>query len=170
MKAIIARLAAISIFTLGLTANAIATPIVLTATLNGANESPANGSLGTGFAKVVYDGTAHTLGLDVSFSGLLGPDTAAHIHCCTVAPFTGTAGVATTTLPLPTFVGFPLGVTSRFLQQSGEPFRPHPGCLLERSFPRGSRRYGCGRGSVFRRGSDHWDGVFQHPLYRGSRG
>lgn len=44
-----------------------------------------------------------------SFSGLLGSTTASHIHCCTVSPVTGTAGVATVT---PTFTGFPLGVTS----------------------------------------------------------
>ena len=109
MNAIIARFAAISIFTLGLTANAIATPITLTATLTGPNESPPNSSLATGFAKVVYDGAAHTLGLNVSFSGLSGADTAAHIHCCTIAPFTGTAGVATA---IPVFPGFPIPVTS----------------------------------------------------------
>src|SRR5260370_18968189 len=33
----------------------------------------------------------------------------AHIHCCTTLPFTGNAGVATTT---PTFPAFPLGVTA----------------------------------------------------------
>ncbi len=44
--------------------------------------------------------------LSVSFAGLLANTTAAHIHCCTGAPLTGTAGVATT---VPTFVGFPLG-------------------------------------------------------------
>jgi hypothetical protein len=43
------------------------------------------------------------------FSGLLGPNTAAHIHCCTGVADTGTAGVATVT---PTFTGFPTGVTS----------------------------------------------------------
>jgi hypothetical protein len=59
----------------------------------------------------------HTLGLQATFSGLFpltsgglpSVDTAAHIHCCTAAPFTGTAPVATT---VPAFVGFPLGVTS----------------------------------------------------------
>jgi hypothetical protein len=47
-----------------------------------------------------------------TFSGLtnLGSGTtASHIHATTPAPFSGTAGVATTT---PTFAGFPLGVTS----------------------------------------------------------
>ncbi|HEX7880360.1 MAG TPA: CHRD domain-containing protein, partial [Candidatus Eisenbacteria bacterium] len=43
------------------------------------------------------------------FSGLLGTTTAAHIHAPTAVPLAGTAGVATTT---PSFVGFPLGVTS----------------------------------------------------------
>ena len=44
-----------------------------------------------------------------SFSGLQGNTTAAHIHSPTSVAFSGGAGVATTT---PTFVGFPLGVSS----------------------------------------------------------
>jgi hypothetical protein len=47
--------------------------------------------------------------VEVTFSGLLAPTTASHIHCCTALPGTGTAGVATT---VPTFTGFPLSVTS----------------------------------------------------------
>jgi hypothetical protein len=43
----------------------------------------------------------------VVFSGLSSPNTAAHIHCCVSAP--GNTGVATT---VPTFTGFPSGVTS----------------------------------------------------------
>src|ERR1022692_2210010 len=77
--------------------------------LSGPNESPPNGSPGTGFSIVGYDNSAHTLLVDVSFSGLLGTTTASHIHAATASPGTGTAGVATTT---PTFAGFPLGVTS----------------------------------------------------------
>ena len=77
--------------------------------LSGPNESPPNASPGTGFATVSYDNSAHTLLVDVSFSGLLGTTTASHIHAATASPGTGTAGVATTT---PTFAGFPLGVTS----------------------------------------------------------
>jgi|ERR1035441_9827207 hypothetical protein len=77
--------------------------------LSGPNESPANASPGIGFATVSYDNSAHTLLVDVSFSGLTGTTTASHIHAATAAPGSGTAGVATTT---PTFAGFPLGVTS----------------------------------------------------------
>jgi hypothetical protein len=77
------------------------------ATLNGANEVPATGSPGTGFALVTVDNVLNTMSVYVTFSGLVGPSTASHIHCC-VAPG-GNAGVATTT---PTFPGFPLGVTS----------------------------------------------------------
>lgn len=86
-----------------------ATTITYTASLSGPNESPPNASPGTGFAVVVYDPVAHTLNVSISFSGLLGTTTASHIHCCTAAPFTGTAGIAT---QLPSFTGFPSGVTS----------------------------------------------------------
>ena len=84
-----------------------ATLISVGAVLSGAQQSPPNASPGAGTAAVVYDSLAHTLQLDVIFSGLLGNTTAAHIHCCVAPP--GTIGVATQT---PTFVGFPLGVTS----------------------------------------------------------
>src|SRR6478736_666188 len=77
--------------------------------LDGPSESPANASPGTGFGTAVYDSVAHTLNLNVTFSGLTGTTTASHIHAATALPFTSTAGVATTT---PTFAGFPLGVTS----------------------------------------------------------
>ena len=85
-------------------------PITFTGFLTGPAEFPANGSPGTGATTVIYDSATHMLGVDFTFSGLLGTTTAAHIHCC-VAPdaATPTAGVATTT---PTFAGFPLGVTS----------------------------------------------------------
>ncbi|MGH7241835.1 MAG: CHRD domain-containing protein [Phycisphaerales bacterium] len=80
-----------------------------TATLDGPSEAPPNASPGTGFATIDFDTTLHTMHIHVTFSGLLGNVTASHIHSATAAPGTGTAGVATT---LPTFAGFPLGVTS----------------------------------------------------------
>ena len=75
--------------------------------LSGANEVPPNASPGTGTADIELDTVLRTLSMDVIFEGLIGMTTAAHIHCCT--PPTGNAGVAT---QVPTFNGFPLGVTS----------------------------------------------------------
>jgi CHRD domain/PEP-CTERM motif len=79
----------------------------LVANLTGANEVPPTGSPGIGTATVVLDTTAQTLAVNVLFSGLEAGTTASHIHCC--VPPGGNAGVATT---VPTFPGFPLGVTS----------------------------------------------------------
>ena len=79
------------------------------AILDGLSESPPNASPGSGTTTVILDTTLHTMSVDVSFSGLLGTTTAAHIHAATAVPGTGTAGVATTT---PTFTSFPLGVTA----------------------------------------------------------
>jgi hypothetical protein len=89
--------------------------IVYDANLSGPAEGPPNTSPGTGFALVTIDTTANTMRVQVTFSGLVAGTTASHIHCCTPAPLTGTAGVATTT---PTFPGFPLGVTSGSYDQT----------------------------------------------------
>jgi CHRD domain/PEP-CTERM motif len=78
-------------------------------TLSGAAEAPVNASPGTGAVLVTIDTTAFTMHVQASFANLSAPNTAAHIHCCTAAPGTGTAGVATVT---PTFTGFPSGTTS----------------------------------------------------------
>jgi hypothetical protein len=65
------------------------------------------GSPGIGSATVTI--TGNLMRVQASFSGLLGNVTVAHIHCCTAAPFTGSAGVAT---PTPSFPDFPAGGTS----------------------------------------------------------
>ncbi len=85
------------------------TIITYTANLLGTSEVPSNASPGIGFAIVTVDTLANTMNVNVTFSGLTGTTTAAHIHCCTAVPGTGNAGVATTT---PSFADFPLGVTS----------------------------------------------------------
>jgi len=90
---------------------ASAASIVYGANLSGPNESPANASPGTGSAIVTVDDVLNTMRVQIVFNGLTGTTTASHIHSATPTPFTGTAGVATTT---PTFAGFPLGVTSGF--------------------------------------------------------
>jgi hypothetical protein len=96
-------------------ATAQAGTIVYTVTMTGGNESPANASPGTGSAIVTFDTSLNTMEVNMTFSGLTGNTTASHIHCCTVAPDAGTAGVATTT---PYFSGFPIGVTSGSYDQS----------------------------------------------------
>jgi hypothetical protein len=78
-------------------------------TYNADLDLEAPGSSGTGFVEVTYDTVAHTLQIEANWSGLTGPTTVAHIHCCTAVPGTGTIGVAVTPGTLP---GFPAGVTS----------------------------------------------------------
>ena len=86
-----------------------ATVLHFAAELDGASEAPPNASAGAGTASVTIDDLAHTIRVQVDFSGLTAPTTAAHIHCCTAVPLAGTVGVAT----FPTiFPGFPTGVTS----------------------------------------------------------
>ena len=85
-------------------------PITYSVILSGPGESPPNASPGTGSALIIIDSTANTLNIvSETFSGLTSGTTASHIHCCTALPGTGAAGVAT---QVPTFSGFPLGVTS----------------------------------------------------------
>jgi hypothetical protein len=81
--------------------------IYFEAELSGTQEVPANASPGTGEVDVTIDTLANTMRVQASFSGLLGNSTVAHIHCC--APVGVNAGVAT---PVPSFPGFPAGVTS----------------------------------------------------------
>jgi hypothetical protein len=55
--------------------------------------------------------------VQASFSGLVSPTTVAHIHCCLASPFlTGVNEMVATTLP--TFPGFPSGVTSGTYDQT----------------------------------------------------
>jgi len=91
----------------GALTSATAAPVTYDITLSGPNESPPNASPGTGVGTVKIDPVAHTLELDVTWSGLVGTTTASHIHAPTPVPFANTAGVATTT---PSFAGFPTGV------------------------------------------------------------
>ena len=110
MRRIFERLAASFVF---LTLASVAQAQTYTASLAGANENPAVSSPGTGSGTVVVNAPAHTLRVITTFSGLTSNTTASHIHCCVVPP--GNAGVATTT---PSFVGFPLGVTSGSMDQT----------------------------------------------------
>lgn len=92
-------------------APATAAPILFGGTL--AAEIP--GATGTGKARVWFDQVAQTLRVKAEFSGLSGPTTVSHIHCCTAVPGVGNVGVATA---VPTFPGFPSGVTSGSYDQT----------------------------------------------------
>lgn len=81
--------------------------VVLTATLTGAQEVPPTGSAGIGSALVTFDTATNLMTINVAFAGLGSPTIASHIHCCT--PPGANAMVAT---QVPTFPGFPLGVTT----------------------------------------------------------
>jgi len=109
MRRLLPVLPALLLAALFMAPAAQAAPITYRANLDGPSEDPPVPSPGTGTATVIYDSTAHTLFIDATFANLVGTTTAAHIHCCTTTPFLGTAGVATQT---PSFIGFPLGVTS----------------------------------------------------------
>jgi hypothetical protein len=79
------------------------------ATLTGAAESPSVITPASGFAVFTYDSTLRTLQFNVSFSGLIGNTTVAHVHAGANAAGVGNNGVATQT---PSFAGWPAGVTS----------------------------------------------------------
>ena len=104
------QILAASIFAVGLVvAPAHAGFVVYDVDLDGPSEAPPNASPGTGSAEIILDTDLLTMRIIASFQGLIGNTTNAHIHCCTAVPEAGTAGVATQT---PSFIGFPLGVTS----------------------------------------------------------
>lgn len=94
---------------LTLAPTAHATLITYQTSLSGLNEPVPNVSPGTGTATITLDDVLNTLHYQISFSGLTGITTAAHLHCCTAVPLIGAAGVAS---PAPSFLGFPVGVTS----------------------------------------------------------
>jgi hypothetical protein len=75
-----------------------------TANASGALEVPPNASPGASLIKV--DVGSQSMSVDMGFNNLISPSSAAHIHCCTTAAFTGTASIA---VP---FDNFPTGVTS----------------------------------------------------------
>ncbi|MGB7159435.1 MAG: CHRD domain-containing protein [Tepidisphaeraceae bacterium] len=89
--------------------------VVYGTTMSGAAEFPPNGSLGTGVSTVTINDHDFSMRVEASFSGLTGTTTIAHIHAATTIAGTGTAGVATA---LPTFPGFPAGVTSGTYDQT----------------------------------------------------
>jgi hypothetical protein len=103
-----------------------AAPLTFATSLSGPAEDPPNNSPGIGSAVVIFDADADTMRVIAEFSGLVALTTAAHIHCCTADPFAATAGVATM---VPSFFGFPLGVTSGSMDETfdlGDPASWNP--------------------------------------------
>lgn len=76
------------------------------AQLSGAAEAVPTPSPGFGLFTFTLNGDI--LRIEGSFGGLLANTMAAHIHCCTTSGGTGTAPVVSA---VPSFPGFPLGVT-----------------------------------------------------------
>jgi hypothetical protein len=95
------------------TSSAAAALTIFNAELSGAQETIPTGSPGSGFAIVTIDDIAFTMQVQVTFADLVGTTSASHIHCC--QPPGVTAAVATQT---PSFIGFPLGVTSGTFDQT----------------------------------------------------
>ena len=116
MKSLLSALfiAAAALFA-GPTAYAI--PLTFEADLNSANENnPLNHSTGTGTAFVIIDPALNTMRVEVTFSGLTAPTSASHIHCCEATPGANANIIVATTVP--TFPGFPLGVTAGSYDQT----------------------------------------------------
>ena len=92
----------------------------LSGNLTEALEVPPTGSPGTGQATVILNTGLQTMEVKETFSGLTSTGTgttASHIHCCLPSPFqTGVNEMVATTVP--TFPGFPLGVTSGTYDQT----------------------------------------------------
>lgn len=105
----LAPILAASMLAIAAISPAVAAIKVYSTSLLGSLEVPPNASPATGTALITVDTTGGTMHIDTSFSGLLGTTTVGHIHCCTTLPDAGTAPPAT---QVPSFVGFPVGVTA----------------------------------------------------------
>jgi hypothetical protein len=79
--------------------------------LNGAGESPATGSTGTGFGTVVLNAAQTSITVNESWSGISAPATASHIHgpggvgtnASVIFPFTGVPAATSGSIPQQTF-------------------------------------------------------------------
>ena len=63
-----------------LSASALAADVMFKADLKGSDEVPPTDSKGTGAAELIYDPASKNLNWKITYSGLTGPATMAHIH------------------------------------------------------------------------------------------
>ena len=103
------RILLIAVISLTLAGSTFAHHFRYTANLVGGTQIPANASPGLGHVVITVDEDLAVMEVEATFSGLIGTVTAAHIHAPTLSEGTGFADEAT---QVPTFVDFPLGVTS----------------------------------------------------------
>ncbi|MGO9544344.1 MAG: CHRD domain-containing protein [Rhodomicrobium sp.] len=68
------------LLSVALTAGALAASLTYKADLKGSDEVPPNDSKGVGTADLIYDPATKMLSWKLTYSGLSGPATAAHIH------------------------------------------------------------------------------------------
>ena len=92
---------------------------IFTAFLTGAQESPPTASPATGLGTVVLNAAQDMITVDLSWTGLTAPASAAHIHCCAppgvsagvLFPFSGVPAATSGFIPEQTFVITPLEVS-----------------------------------------------------------
>jgi hypothetical protein len=79
---------------------ASAATLTFVSNMSGSQETPPNGSTGSGQSAVTLDTLAHTLSVSVSFAGLTGgPASMAHIHCCAGPGVAAVVAVPFTSFP-----------------------------------------------------------------------
>jgi hypothetical protein len=115
MKFAAVRCATLALGLLAVAGAAQAHEEIFATSLSGAAEIPAVTTPASGWATVTFDLDLVTMRVQVDFANLIGNVTASHIHANLSLPITSNFGVAT---QLPSFTGFPLGVTSGSYDQT----------------------------------------------------
>jgi CHRD domain-containing protein/PEP-CTERM motif-containing protein len=84
--------------------------LLFQATLTGSQEVPPNASPATGLVTVLLNDAETGVTISLTFSGLVAPQTAAHIHCCTPPSANAAVRIEPPSLPLGNFVDLFVGI------------------------------------------------------------